>query len=204
MQIVPKILTVKAQSWGKSAEGVVVTSVGLVHSTGWSNPELSLVYPFIEPADGIQDLDFYAEPPDPRKRRAPIELPIQARELTIHCDVANYWGKGKPLKGVRVHSRTNSVEAPVEESEHAIAGEDLAVVPWPFPWEVEKLAGGDLPFPYGHLGGEQLLQIVNTVLVGKYLRVYHTGDMLTEDFRRDRANIELGKISERIVSAWIG
>jgi len=40
-------------------------------------------------------------------------------------------------------------------------------------------------------------------LVGKTLRVYHTGDPLTRDFRQDRANVELGP-DERIVAIWIG
>lgn len=45
--------------------------------------------------------------------------------------------------------------------------------------------------------------ITSTSLVGKTLRVYHTGDPLTRDYRQDRANIELGP-DERIVSIWIG
>lgn len=40
-------------------------------------------------------------------------------------------------------------------------------------------------------------------LAGKTLRVYHTGDALTRDFRQDRANIELDA-DDRIVSVWIG
>lgn len=180
---------------------MVVTSVGLVHSTGWTRSELSLLLPFIEPADGIQELDFYAEPPNPRKRTAPIEPPVQA-ELTIYGDIANYWGKGKPLKGVRVHSRANSVEAPIEQGDYAIAGEGMPL-PWPFPWDVEKPAGGELPFPYSLAGGD-LPFPYSIGLVGKHLRVYHTGDQLAKDYRPDRANVELGKKSERIVSVWIG
>ncbi|MSP74615.1 MAG: hypothetical protein EXR12_00625 [Rhodospirillaceae bacterium] len=35
------------------------------------------------------------------------------------------------------------------------------------------------------------------------LRVYHTGDMLTMDYRTDRLNIELGR-DDRIVGTWVG
>lgn len=43
-----------------------------------------------------------------------------------------------------------------------------------------------------------------SVLIGASLRVYRTGDLLTQDLRSDRANIELDPISERIVRIWLG
>ncbi|MCH7292313.1 hypothetical protein MMP65_12685 [Acinetobacter sp. ANC 3926] len=41
-------------------------------------------------------------------------------------------------------------------------------------------------------------------LLGHTLRVYHTGDAITKDFRLDRYNIELSKADEKIVSVWKG
>ena len=40
-------------------------------------------------------------------------------------------------------------------------------------------------------------------LEGRPLRVYHTGDMLTMDFRPNRVNVELGP-DELIVKVWFG
>ncbi len=40
-------------------------------------------------------------------------------------------------------------------------------------------------------------------LEGRPLRVYHTGDMLTMDYRPDRVNIELGA-DQMIVKVWFG
>jgi len=40
-------------------------------------------------------------------------------------------------------------------------------------------------------------------LIGKPSRVYKTGDVLTEDFRADRVNIELSESGE-IVRVWMG
>ncbi|MEZ5667485.1 MAG: I78 family peptidase inhibitor [Alphaproteobacteria bacterium] len=41
------------------------------------------------------------------------------------------------------------------------------------------------------------------VMVGKTLRVYHTGDVVTLDFSPDRVNVELGP-DDRIVAVTLG
>jgi hypothetical protein len=43
-----------------------------------------------------------------------------------------------------------------------------------------------------------------SALLGKSLRVYRTGDMLTLDYRPDGANIELNPADRRIVRVWFG
>ena len=61
--------------------------------------------------------------------------------------------------------------------------------------------GGQPPSPPGTPPGDGPIPIAD--LVGKTLRVYHSGDPLTRDFRQDRANVELGP-DDRIVRVWIG
>jgi len=59
------------------------------------------------PDDGILDIDFYAAEP------TGIVLPMMSditASLVINRDPVNYWGKGKPLAGARVHAATNSLE----------------------------------------------------------------------------------------------
>ena len=45
--------------------------------------------------------------------------------------------------------------------------------------------------------------VTSAALIGRTLRVYHSGDPLSRDYREDRANIELGP-DEAIVRVWIG
>jgi len=42
-----------------------------------------------------------------------------------------------------------------------------------------------------------------SILINKTSRVYKSGDMLTEDYRPDRVNIELSEAGE-IVKIWMG
>ena len=62
---------------------------------------------------------------------------------------------------------------------------------------------GDLGFELWPEGESFTVSKGKDDLVGCTLRVYHTGDQLSKDYIKDRANIELGK-DERIVRVWIG
>ena len=145
----------------------------------------------------------------PAGRVIQMPMPIAA-EASAKADVANYWGKGLPLKGVRIHSESNDIEAPIEvASSVSLLAEGLSL-PWPFPWRSNQasdsvaLQGGDLPFPYFLGKIPQLPWPISSALIGKTLRVYHTGDPLTDDHRPDRANIELSPATQRIVAVWFG
>lgn len=135
---------------------IVISAVGEVPSTGWSHGELGFWYYVHPPKDGIQDLDFLAQ--EPGGISLPVVTPIAAT-VAIERDPKEYWGPKKPLVGVRIHSRTNTIEATFDESpELAISPFSGGMpLPWPFPWSA---AGGDLPFPYRIKGGNSQADLI--------------------------------------------
>jgi hypothetical protein len=175
---------------------------GEVPTSGWKNAALGAWMYITPPADGIQDFDFIADPP------TGIVLqwicPISTSTV-LDRDPSNFWGPGQPLRGVRIHAQNNSIEQHLEDD---VA--DVRIVTGPSTPEVEHLVssgvamrrslGDDLPFPTARIDRGQKL----SVLLDKYLRVYRTGDMLTDDYREDRANIELSPSKNRIVDVWFG
>lgn len=82
-----------------------ITAHGVVGSGGWSNLRLEPRYYISFPEDGIQDLDFVGDAPSGIAIQ-PI-LPVIGSALWP--DPPQY------VKGVRVHSATNSVEKSIEE-----------------------------------------------------------------------------------------
>ncbi len=86
---------------------VVVSARGRASSSGWHDASLSrYIYP-VPPKDGVQDFDFYAEMPKPGSIVIEVLTPISAQFEFSGVDIENYWGKGQPLKGVRVHAVAN-------------------------------------------------------------------------------------------------
>jgi hypothetical protein len=161
-----------------------IVTHGTVPTSGWTNPGLSPWFYIRPPDDGIQDFDFVADEP------SAIVLEVittVVAEATIPRDPADYWGRGQALRGIRIHARTNIKDATLgnaDQLKQAIAlfsGDGD-----PIPWLIMTTTAPD------------------SDLIGKSLRVYHTGDILTEDFRPDRANIELAPQTERIVRVWSG
>lgn len=139
-----------------------VTANGTVPSTGWTDPELGPWYYLLPPADGIQDFDFYAT--EPTGIVIPVKMPIAAY-LIIDRQPDNYWGPGKPLVGVRIHSQSNSVEArfgaagqlelhslkagdedpfPLRMAPFSTAIPASAPFPWPWPWHWVETGSPDL------------------------------------------------------------
>ncbi|WP_367372159.1 hypothetical protein [Pseudomonas lini] len=84
-----------------------ISAIGLVNSGGWTNPRLEPRIYLQFPPDGIQDFDFVADPPQ-RPAIQPI-LPIAASELWENPPLDK-------LKGVRIHSANNSIEAYLESA----------------------------------------------------------------------------------------
>ena len=177
---------------------IVVLAHGRASSSGWSNPTLGAWYYIDAPKDGIQDFDFTAD--EPTGISLPVLSPISASAL-ITRDPADYWGKGRPLVGVRIHARTNTVEARLDEksAKFELTGEGLPL-PWPIPWRTfQKLGGSDATEAGGMAGAAAL-----GGPVGCALRVYNTGDPLTKDYRPDRYNVEVSPATQRIASVWYG
>ncbi|MCS3476080.1 hypothetical protein M2212_002926 [Bradyrhizobium elkanii] len=171
---------------------IVVSASGRTSSTGWTNPTLGAWYYFDVPKDGIQDFDCTAD--EPTGISLPVLTPVSA-DAAITRDPANYWGKGKPLTGVRIHARTNTIEQKLDGRSELFdpIGEALPL-PWPFPWKrLQKLSAPST----GRLADSD-----NPL--GRQLRVYNSGDGLTKDYRPDRYNVELSPSTERIVSVWYG
>lgn len=161
---------------------IYVSADGEVVSSGWSASELSARVYIAPPADGIQEFDFLARPPS-GGITLPVLTPISAL-ATSPADPANYWGPGKPLKGVRVYAQTNQVEARPED----FAAHDGPIDPVPWPWLHGWATGG--------CGTPDIL--------GMSLRVYNAGDPVTDDYLKDRANIELDPGTRRIARIWVG
>jgi hypothetical protein len=119
---------------------IIVLAFGRTSSTGWTNPTLGAWYYIDAPKDGIQDFDFTADAPTGIS--LPVLTPIGA-DAVITRDPANYWGKGKPLVGVRIHSRTNAIEEKLEGGSPLFdpMAEGLPL-PWPFPWRRSQQLSG--------------------------------------------------------------
>ena len=87
---------------------LVIHAIGRVPTTGWSNGQLSKHVHVTPPADGIQGFDFVAQMPAPDQLVLDVLSPISANVECPKVDIANYWGQGMPLKGVRVHAVSNA------------------------------------------------------------------------------------------------
>ena len=82
---------------------LLVSAKGVVPTAGYTNPHLEPVVYIAPPADGVQDLSFYADPPPPGRVVAQVLREIEAPVLRI--ERVPDW-----LKGVRVHAQTNTME----------------------------------------------------------------------------------------------
>lgn len=193
---------------------VGIAASGTVPTTGWTHPALEPWFYIAPPADGIQDFDFVAEPP--ANILLPVLSPIAAHAV-ITRNPNDYWGKGKPLKGVRIHARENTVVATLDAAHATEARLGISDAPegdlYPWPWLASgvHLHGDEDPFPlrraamFGGSGVPFPLGLDwRSLLVGKTLRVFHTGDMITMDYRPDRFNVELRPQSQQIVNVFFG
>jgi hypothetical protein len=100
---------------------LVIHATGRAATTGWSNGQLSKHIYITPPADGIQDIEFNAQMPPPGTPVLNVLTPISAHAEFPDIDVANYWGKGAPLKGVRVHAVSNEKTVEVLSRKDALA-----------------------------------------------------------------------------------
>jgi len=104
---------------------IAVSASGSVTTSGWSQPDLAPWMYITPPRDGILDLDFVATPP------TGIVLQVISRISVVKTFAVPAW-----LKGVRVHSSQNQVEALLEGemSTRGVTPMEGWPLPWPFPW----------------------------------------------------------------------
>jgi len=77
---------------------LVIHAIGKVNSSGWRNPNLIPHVYVTQPTDGVQDFDFYAEPPVGKALW--VVTPVSA-EISVTLE---RW-----VSAIRIHSATNSL-----------------------------------------------------------------------------------------------
>lgn len=109
---------------------ISVSVHGWVATSGWTHPDLAPWMYIDAPKDGILDLDFVADPP------TGIVLQVFSKIGITRTFVVPAW-----VRGIRVHSSTNKIEAKAGESKAPtsveLQGEGMPG-PWPFPWWAPK------------------------------------------------------------------
>ncbi|MER9107507.1 hypothetical protein NKH95_26730 [Mesorhizobium sp. M0848] len=111
---------------------LLIGCLGRVTTSGWSDGELSQYIYLTPPADGIQEFDFTARRPLAGSTVLPVLRPIRAEAVLDGIDLANYWGPGLPLRGVRVFAVSNSKTASFDATSkmHNLAtGQGVAAAP---------------------------------------------------------------------------
>jgi len=86
---------------------LVINASGFVMTSGWVNGRLEPRFYIQFPADGIQDFDFVADPPEGITLM--VISPITAKPVEWDNPPA-------ALKGVRVHAQSNKIEALLDQS----------------------------------------------------------------------------------------
>jgi hypothetical protein len=156
-----------------------VIARGRVPSAGWHDPRLEPRIYITPPADGIQDFDFVAT--SPSGNQIQVFRPIEA-QASLPRGPEDYWGKGRPLVGVRIHAQENKMEARFDDGKALTIAADAKTI-----------------LPSAWVGSGQ-----GTDYIGMTLRVYQSGDPVTDDFQSDRLNIELDPRTRRIVAVKKG
>jgi hypothetical protein len=104
---------------------IAVSASGSVTTSGWRQPDLAPWMYIAPPIDGILDLDFMATAP------TGIALQVISKISVTKTFAVPNW-----VKGIRVHSSQNQIEALLEgqmptQSVKSMEGWPL---PFPFPW----------------------------------------------------------------------
>jgi len=125
-----QVESVNASLQKSNPPSLLVSAGGQVNSSGWTDGHLTDWVYIVAPSDGIQDYDFVAKKP------TGIVLwlvsPIFADIVVPNVDIENYWGEGKALKGIRVHSASCSKEYLFEEGVNEGKFVQLDTDPWPW------------------------------------------------------------------------
>jgi hypothetical protein len=103
---------------------IAVSALGSVTTGGWTQPDLVPWMYIAAPPDGILDLDFVAT--------SPTGIALQ---VVSKIGVAKTFAVPNRVKGVRVHSFQNKMEALLEGEMSALGVRSMEgwPLPWPFP-----------------------------------------------------------------------
>lgn len=91
---------------------MVISATGTASSSGWSKFELSQFVHIMPPKDGVQAFSFVGKPPTVASLPK-LEPGKDALAVIHNIDVANSWGPGIPLTGIRIVACSNSIEQTV-------------------------------------------------------------------------------------------
>jgi len=104
--LILEVQNVKLTIYKTNPPTLHILAEGVVPTPGYKNPTL-IPYVYVQfPPDGIWDFSFVADQPDG---------PVQ-QVLSPICATYNWEGYPEKLKGVRIHSSTNSVEALIDDA----------------------------------------------------------------------------------------
>jgi len=194
---------------------LLLQAKGRVNTGGWSNGRLSPHVYINSPNDGIWDFSFIATMPS-----GPAIQVLSAIDSSLVMLSMPEW-----CKGVRVHGSTNSIETSTVSA--ALAPDGLVVMNRvPFPWDgfataTERTAlvafegGAPQPFPWAAslpdtpladvaAGDTDILDKPIRNLIGRTVRVYHEGEMVTMDHVPDRVNIIKSRFRNVIEKVKLG
>ncbi|MEY4978817.1 MAG: hypothetical protein RLZZ352_1087 [Pseudomonadota bacterium] len=183
---------------------MILGASGRVPTSGWSNGVLVPRVYITPPQDGIWDFDFIATAPEPNQLVLQKITEITSKAFVSHLP--------KWFLGARVHSSTNSLtnddNSSSEQSGLKVTTSGSADnFPWVlpqgpidgFPWLIADLAEAS---PRNQ--SQKLSDELAKELIGNSVRVYHEGDAVTKDYRKDRFNVILSKENDTIVSVYFG
>ena len=103
--LVPRVISVSCTLEKSNPPNALVQAVGEVTTGGYRHPRLVRLIYVMPPIDGIQDLDFYVDPP--KKGGATTQAIRRLKTPILRIRSIPSW-----MRGVRVRGETNRVEIP--------------------------------------------------------------------------------------------
>jgi len=184
---------------------------GTVPTGGWTNGRLSPHVYLSPPKDGIWDFSFIATMPTGHAIQ--VVSGVESEVLAL--------SKPEWCKGVRVHASSNAIEASTVTAE--FVPENLVSMSWvPYPWgtpggvigskDSDAVARGGIDlFPWAlNSPTEDIVASMEDKgllvrdLIGRSVRVYRQGEMVTMDYVPDRVNIVKSRFGETIENIKLG
>jgi hypothetical protein len=101
--LVHEVTSVELEFEKSNPPNALVKAKGKVTTGGYTNPQLVQVLYVMPPADGIQDLLFFVDPPPTGGGATQVITEVETPQLRI-------WRIPDWFKGVRVRAQTNQIE----------------------------------------------------------------------------------------------